>query len=72
MPKYAKTQPTAMPTHASIRLSMSSCRTSRPRLAPSDVLSASSRCRPAARLSSMFATLAHAMSSSNPTAAAIV
>ncbi len=57
---------------ASSRLSISIWRTSRQRLAPSDARTAISRSRVVARASSMFATLAHAMRSSRPTAAANV
>ena len=46
---------------------MSSCRTRRPRLAPSASRTASSRCRAAARDSSRFATFAQAISSTAPT-----
>ncbi len=44
-------------------------RSSRPRPAPSAVRTANSRCRVSARASSRFARFAHAISSTNPTAA---
>ena len=53
---------------ASSTLSVSSCRATRPRVAPSAVRIASSRRRALARASSRLATLAHAMRSTNPTA----
>ena len=49
-------------------LSISSCRTIRARPAPIAVRIEISLARPAARASSMFATSAHAISSTNPTA----
>ena len=49
------------------RLSTSSCRTSRPRDAPSDSRTAISFCRMKPRAMSRFATLAQAMSSTRPT-----
>ncbi len=57
---------TAPPASASTRLSTSSCRTSRHRLAPSDIRMAISRRRPTARTSIRFATFAHANSSTRP------
>ena len=62
------------PEHAArdtqrITLSVIALRTSRPRPAPSAVSTANSRWRVSARASSRFATLAQAMSSTNPTAA---
>ena len=51
---------------------MSSCRTRRHRVAPSDARIAISFSRAVARASSMLATLLHAISSSSPTAAASV
>ena len=59
--------PAVPPTAASSRLSVSSCRKSCRRLAPSAARTASSRVRPTPRASSRFATFAHAMSSTNPT-----
>ena len=47
--------------------SVSSCRTSRQRLAPSDNRIATSRRRPTARDSSRLATFAHAISSTSAT-----
>ena len=72
MPKYAKKQPTAAPARASTKLSTSSWRTRRDRLAPSEARIAISRSRAVARVSSMFATLLHAINSRSPTAAARV
>ncbi len=62
MPRVA-----AMP--ASTVFSVRSCRTIWPRLAPSAVRTAISRCRDVTRLNNMLATLAHAMSNTRPTAA---
>ena len=53
----------------STRPSVSSCRNSRPRVAPSAVRTAYSRARESARATSRFARFAHAISSTNPTAA---
>ena len=63
----ASSRPTAPPSAPSTVLSTSSCRTRRPRLAPSDRRMAISCRRAAARASSRLATLAHAMSSTRPT-----
>ena len=54
---------------ASTRLSVSSCRAMRPRLAPSDSRTAISRRRAAALASSRLPTLAHASDSTSITAA---
>ena len=67
-PQNASSRPTAPPASAMSTLSVSSCWTIRPRLAPSAVRSAISLRRDAARASSRFATLAHAISSTRPTA----
>ena len=72
IPSRESRQPIAAPAIASSRLSTSSCRTRRVRLAPRAARTAISCSRPAARLSSMLATLVHAISSSIATAAAIV
>ena len=53
-------------------LSVSNCRTMRPRPAPSAARTAISRCRAVARASSRFATFAHAISSTSVTAPIIV
>ena len=58
-PHRPTSTPSAPPIAASRRLSVSSWRTSRPRVAPSDNLIEISRCRVAARDSSRLATLAH-------------
>ena len=63
----ARPTPTTPPTNDSTRLSTSSCRTSRPRDAPSDSRTAISFCRMKPRAISRFATLAQAMSSTRPT-----
>ncbi len=67
-PQYASSRPSTPPASASSRLSVSSWRTSRSRLAPSAVRTAISFERAAARASNRLATLAQAMSSTNPTA----
>ena len=56
------------PATASSTLSVSSCRTMRPRLAPRAARTAISRWRASARESSRFATFAQAISSTNATA----
>jgi hypothetical protein len=61
-------RPTAAPATASSTLSVSSCRTSRPRLAPIAARIDTSRVRPADRASSRFATFTHAISSTQHTA----
>ena len=67
-PRPRATTPIAPPTIDSIRLSASSWRSSRLRLAPIAVRMAISFCRAAARASSRLAMLAHAISSTKPTA----
>ncbi len=68
MPQPPSTTPAMPPIAASSRLSVSSCRTSRPRPAPSATRTATSRARAEARASSRLATLAHAINSTNATA----
>ncbi len=63
----APASPSAPPIAASTRLSINSCRTSRPRLAPNASRTEISRPRVVARASSRFATFAQAMSSTSPT-----
>ena len=63
MVQYAMATPSAPATAASAIDSVSSWRTRRPRLAPSDSRTATSRRRPTAFDSSRFATLAHAITS---------
>ena len=70
-PSTRCSSPPTPPAQASTRLSVSSCRTMRPRPAPSVARIASSRDRDAARASIRFATLTHAISSTNPTTASI-
>ena len=60
--------PVMPPAIPSTRLSVSSCRMSCPRLAPSAARMASSRRRPVARAIRRLETLAQAMSSTSPTA----
>ena len=60
--------PPSAPAAESTRLSASSWRTIRHRLAPSAARTASSRARPVPRASRRLATLAHAMSSTHATA----
>ena len=67
-PPQAKIPPSTPPKIASSTLSVSSCRTIRPRPAPSEDRTAISVRREAARASSNPATLAQAISSTNPTA----
>ena len=67
-PKYAMMSPNTPPASASRMLSVRSCRMRRSRSAPRAVRIATSRVRPAARASNRFATFAHAMSSTMPTA----
>jgi hypothetical protein len=69
MPVPAIRSPTMPPPAASTRLSVDSWRSSRPRLAPSAPRTAISRSRTVARARSRCATFAHAMTSTNPTAA---
>ena len=61
--KYASAMPIAAPIEAISRLSVSICRTSRARDAPSDDRTASSLARSIARANCMFITFTHAMSS---------
>jgi hypothetical protein len=68
VPHCAITSPIAPPATASSRLSASSCRTTRQRPAPSAARIEISRDRPTARESIRFATFAHAIISTNPTA----
>ena len=65
----ASVRPAAPASIAINRPSVSSCRTSRPRLAPSDSRTAISRCRDAARASITLDTFAHAATSTRPNAA---
>ena len=60
---YARPMPTTAPMPATSRLSVSICRTSRMRDAPSDDRTASSLARSVARANCMFITLTHEMSS---------
>ena len=69
IPQIASSRPTTAPTTARRTLSVSSCRMTCARPAPSAVRTAISRCRPDARASSAFATLAQAMSSTKVTIA---
>ena len=68
MPSVPKRRPSTPPASESSTLSVSSCRMMRPRPAPIAARTAISRLRPVARTSSRFATFAHAMSSTRPTA----
>ena len=61
------TTPSVPPRSASNRLSVMSCANSRPRLAPIDARTASSRCRAVPRASSRLATFTQAISSTKPT-----
>ena len=70
--RYARSRPSAPPATASTRLSASICITSRRRPAPSAVRIATSFSRTDARTSSRFATFAHAISTTTPTAASSV
>ncbi len=65
-PTKASSSPPAPPASARIRLSVTSCRSSRPWLAPSAVRSASSRSRRMVRATARFATLAQTMRSTKP------
>ena len=67
----AKRIPSAPPRHAMTTLSVSSCLTRRPRLAPSASRTAISRTRAVARESSSPATFAHAIASTITVAAII-
>ena len=64
--------PRTAPAAASSELSVSICRISRLRVAPSDDRTASSRARSVARANCMFITLTHAMSSTPTQNASIV
>ena len=68
IPQAASPSPAAPPASASARLSVRNWRTSRERLAPSAVRTATSFWRAAARASSMWATLAQAIRRTNATA----
>ena len=68
-PKYARKTPSRLPLVASRRDSVSTCRASRVRLAPSEIRIANSCCRAAPRAKSMLAKLLHAINSSRPTMA---
>ena len=67
-PNDQASRPTPPPAAPSSRLSVISCRISRPRAAPSAARIASSRMRPDARASRRLATFAQAMSRTTPTA----
>ena len=67
--RNASSSPATPPATDSTRLSLNSCRTRRPRLAPIASRTAISLRRSAARESSRLAMLAHAVSSTMPTAA---
>ena len=64
----ASARPAAAPAAARTRLSVRSCRASRARLAPRAVRTAISELRRVARIRSRFATFAHAISVTSPTA----
>ncbi len=68
-PHRAIRMPPAPASSASTMLSVSICRTSRIRPAPTAARTTSSRPRADARASSRFATFAHAINNTNPTAA---
>ena len=63
----SQASPSAPPAMPSSTLSSSNSRAIRPQPAPSAARIASSCCRPSARTSSRFATLAHAINSTMPT-----
>ena len=67
MPHQANSSPTPAASSARTRFSVSAWRTSRILLAPSAVRSENSLRRAAARASTRFATLAQAISRTNPT-----
>ena len=67
LPHRATASPRSAPSVDSSKLSVSSCRMTRPRAAPSATRIAISRRRTAARASSRFATFAQAISSTSPT-----
>ncbi len=66
MAQLPNQRPPAPPKSESSSPSVSSCRTKRPRLAPSDKRIATSRRRAAPRAKSMFARFRQAMSSTAP------
>ena len=68
VPQYASSSPAPALASESTTLSVSSCRTTRTRPAPSAARIVNSRVRPVARASSRLATLAHAISRTKPTA----
>jgi hypothetical protein len=68
-PSAARRRPIVPPATASIVLSVSSCRSSRTRPAPSAVRTASSRPRRTSRATSRFATLAQTISRTKPAVA---
>ena len=68
LPHQARSNPQMPPPSDSSTLSVSNCRISRPRPAPSAVRTASSLSRAAARASVRLATLMQAIKSTNPTA----
>ncbi len=68
-PTYASATPTRLPAAESNSDSVSTCRTSRSRPAPSETRTAISRCRAAPRASSMLATFVHMRTSRTPTIA---
>ena len=65
-----ETSSSAPPASDSTRLSVTSCRARRDALAPIAARTVSSRCRATPRARKRFATLAHAISSTQPTPAA--
>ncbi len=67
-PHMATSMPRSPPHDASTRLSTANCRARRARPAPSATRIDISRCRTVVRASMRFATLAHAISRSRPTA----
>ncbi len=68
VPQYARPSPATPPTEPRTADSVSSCLMRRARPAPSAARTASSSCRAVALASSRLATLAHATSSTRPTA----
>ena len=68
LPAMARNRPPSPPARLSSTLSVRSCRTTRPRPAPSAMRTAISWVRRAARASSRLATLAQAINNSSPTA----
>ena len=67
-PSAASASPARPPNPARTRLSIRSCRASRPRLEPRAARIANSWTRPLARTRTRFATFTHATSSTSPTA----